>query len=81
MKASITITAVVSRDSETGLYSAYCAEFPEAMSQAESKEKAIELLVGLLPHVLRDRKEESLMLLKKTSPSISTREMSFAAVV
>lgn len=80
METGLVITALIKQDKETGFYVAYCAEFPEAMSQGKTEKEAIDLLMELIPHVLHDRKEDAVMALGKNT-EYKERELNFALAV
>ena len=57
---AIDLTVILVTDEETGLISATCAQFPEAMAQGATKEDAINNLAHLIPLVLYDKAQDSL---------------------
>ena len=56
----ITLNLVLISEKESGYYSAFFAEIPEAIAYGKDQTDVIERLVNLAKYALEERKEESL---------------------
>ena len=54
------LTLVFQQDEKTGEFTAFYAQFPDAISQGRTKEEATSLLNEILPYALSDKKDEFL---------------------
>ena len=57
---ALDLTVILVTDEETGLVSATCAQFPEAMAQGATNEEAVNNLAHLIPFVLYDKGQEAI---------------------
>lgn len=60
MSFELKLTGIIVPDERTGLYSAFFAEFPEAIAQGESVEDAQKNLQELFVVMLQDKKGEAI---------------------
>ena len=68
---SLDLTVILVTDKETGLVSATCAQFPEAMAQGANNEDAVNNLAHLIPFVLYDKGQEALRQFPVNNPYTS----------
>ena len=57
---SFYLTLVLLKDEESGDYTAFYAQFPEASAQGKTQDEARKLLNEIFPHMLEDKKAEFL---------------------
>jgi len=57
---SFQLMATVIEDEDTGFFSAFCSEFPEAFAQGKTHDEAVKNLIDLIPFVLKDREENNI---------------------
>jgi predicted RNase H-like HicB family nuclease len=57
-KVKFNLTLAFLQDAETGDFTAYYVQFPEASAQGRTKEEAEKLLDEIFPYLLNDKKAE-----------------------
>lgn len=59
-KLSFYLSLVLLKDNETGEYTAFFAQFPDASAQGRNEEEAKKLLFEIFPSMLEDKRDEFL---------------------
>lgn len=68
------LTLALTKDKETGDYTAYYVQFPEACAQGRDKAEAIKLLDEIFPFLLKKKKKEFIKYHKMDSNSVTKYE-------
>ncbi len=69
--AQIELTTILVPDEKTGFFSAFFAQFPEAIAQGENEDDAQVNLLRIFSVMLRDKKEE---VIKQIEPKLNYTE-------
>ena len=68
------LTLALTKDEETGDFTAYYVQFPEACAQGRDKAEAVKLLDEIFPFLLEKKKEEFIKYHSKNSNSATKYE-------
>jgi predicted RNase H-like HicB family nuclease len=68
------LTLAWTKDDETGDYTAYYVQFPEACAQGRNKAEAVKLLDEIFPYLLEKKKQEFIKYHSSHSNSVTKYE-------
>lgn len=63
------LTLALSKDEQTGDFTAYYVQFPDACAQGRDEKEAVKLLDEIFPYLLEMKKKEFIKYHQKNSPS------------